>query len=250
MSSVALVTGGTSGIGAATARVLVSQGWQVVICGRNAAAAEALIGELGQEKVHFESADLEDPTVADRLVAAAVDRFGRLDALVNNAGICERCPTTETSDDFWRRHFAINCDSAYYLSRAAVRQFHEAGHGGSVVNVASTYGFDGAPYLAAYCASKGAMVMMTKAMALEHAKEGITVNCVCPGSVDTPMLEDLGLRQGIEKDVMLERWASQSPSGRVATPEDIANAIGFLVSGAARHVNGVILPVDGGVAAG
>ena len=82
MSSVALVTGGTSGIGAATARVLVSQGWQVVISGRNAAAAEALIGELGKEKVHFESADLEDPTVADRLVAAAVDRFGRLDALV------------------------------------------------------------------------------------------------------------------------------------------------------------------------
>lgn len=250
MSSVALVTGGTSGIGAATARVLVSQGWQVVISGRKASAASALISELGPDKVHFEAAELEDTTVADGLVAATVERFGQLDALVNNAGICERCPTTETSDAFWRRHFTINCDAAYYLSRAAVRQFHEAGHGGSIVNVASTYGFDAAPFLAAYCASKGAMVMMTKAMALEHAKEGITVNCVCPGSVDTPMLEDLGIQQGIAKDVMLETWASQSPSGRVATPEDIANAIAFLASNAARHINGAILPVDGGVSAG
>lgn len=249
MERVALVTGGTSGIGASTARLLAASGIRVVVVGRNEVAGRSLVTEIGPGMADFASADLEDLAAAADLVARAVGRFGRLDILVNNAGICEDGDAVNTTIDLWRRHMAVNVDAAFVLSRAAVVQFREQGGGGVIVNVSSEYGILGARNLVAYCASKGAMVQMTRAMALDHAREGIRVNAVCPGGVDTPMLESLAGQRGQVVDDARRLWARNSTNGRVATPEDIAEAIAFLASPNARHINGIALPVDGGSSA-
>jgi meso-butanediol dehydrogenase/(S,S)-butanediol dehydrogenase/diacetyl reductase len=249
MTPVVLITGGTSGIGAATARVFAEAGSAVVITGRNEAAGAALVAALGAESTGFVRADLCDPAAGDTLVDHAVARFGRLDVLVNNAGIGENADATETTDALWRRHMTVNLDAAFYLSRAAVRRFRAQGGGGVIVNVSSEYGLVGAASFVAYCASKGGMILMTRAMALDHAGENIRINAVCPGGVDTPMLEALANQRGQTAAEARREWAASSPNGRVATPEDVAHAIAFLASPRAGHINGVVLPVDGGSSA-
>jgi len=249
MTPVVLITGGTSGIGAATARIFAATGYLVVATGRNEAAGSSLVEELRDTRADFVKADLHDPAAGDMLVDRAVERFGRLDALVNNAGICELADALETTDELWRRHMVLNLDAAFYLSRAAVRRFRAQGEGGVIVNVSSEYGTAGAASAVAYCASKGGMVQMTRAMALDHGAENIRVNAVCPGSVDTPMLESLGAQRGKTMKEMLEMWGADSPDGRIATPEDVAQAVAFLASPQAGHINGAVLPVDGGTSA-
>jgi meso-butanediol dehydrogenase/(S,S)-butanediol dehydrogenase/diacetyl reductase len=249
MERIALITGGTSGIGASTARAFIESGLRVVVTGRNEAAGKSRVAEFGADKAEFIRVDLEDLADAGSLVERVVKRFGRLDVLVNNAGVCEVGDALHTSVEIWRRHMTVNADAAFVLSRAAVARFLDQGGGGVIVNVASEYGILGAKNFVAYCASKGAMVQMTRAMALDHAKDGIRVNVVCPGGVDTPMLDSLASQRGQSADDARRTWADSSTNGRVATPEDIAHAIVFLASPNARHINGIILPVDGGSAA-
>src|SRR5262245_58801554 len=176
MKRVALVSGGTSGIGAATARVFAKSGICVLAVGRNEAAGKSLVDEIGPEIAEFAAADLNDLVATENLVERAVHRFGRLDILVNNAGICEIGDAVSTSIELWRRHMTINVDAAFVLSRSAVARFRKQGGGGVIVNVSSEYGILGARNLVAYCASKGAMVQMTRAMALDYAMEDIRVN--------------------------------------------------------------------------
>lgn len=245
MTKIALVTGATSGIGEEVVRVFVEQGSKVLATGRNEPQGERLVEELGAERCAFRSADLCQPGIADSLVDETVARFGALHVLVNSAGMIHHADALETSDDLWRRHMAINVDALFYLSRAAVRHMKAHG-GGAIVNISSEWGLVGAERAVAYCASKGAVVQITRAMALDHAADGITVNAVCPGGVDTPMLAAEAKRFGMTADEARAQWSAASPNKRIATARDVAHAVLFLSSDAARHINGVALSVDGG----
>jgi NAD(P)-dependent dehydrogenase (short-subunit alcohol dehydrogenase family) len=172
--------------------------------------------------------------------------FGGLDILVNNAGIIYRGrDVVSTTLHEWEDTFAVNVRGAFLTSKYAVREMIRRG-GGSIVNVASYFGLVGSPGVAAYCASKGALVQLTRAMALDYARDKVRVNCVCPGSVHTPMIEEAWDHFG---EGAPETWAAKHPIGRIAQPEEVAQTILFLASSASSFVTGVALPVDGGITA-
>jgi NAD(P)-dependent dehydrogenase (short-subunit alcohol dehydrogenase family) len=185
---------------------------------------------------------------AGRAVAATRDAFGRLDILVNNAGIIRRATVVEMEEADWDRVMAVNVKSVYLFSRAAVPVMGGTG-GGVIVNVSSGWGLVGGRRAAAYCASKGAVVQLTRALALDHAPDGVRVCAVCPGDTDTAMLRDEASQLGArEADFLAE--AAHRPLGRVGRPEDIADAVLYLASDAASFVTGTTLVVDGGGLAG
>ena len=241
-----LVTGSTSGIGAAAARRFGAAGGRVVISGRHSERGNAVVDEITAAggDAHFIAADLGESSACDRLVAAAVERLGRLDVLVNAAGVIFRADALETSDAAWRETMAVNVDAVFYLSRAAVRVMKPQG-GGAIVNVASTASLSASDGMAAYCASKGAVMLLTRAMARDHGGHGIRVNAVCPGDVITPMLEDEAHQIGMEPAAMYAMSVAGTPLGRIGVPEDIAGAILFLASDDASLVTGAGLVLDG-----
>lgn len=244
---VALVTGASSGIGAATAVGLAVDGCDVLITGRNAdglAATGALVEGAGG-RCEVRVGDVTEPDFCRSLVADTVAAFGRLDVVANVAGVIVRGDVTETTDDQWRHTMAANLDSVFFLSRAAVHVMRPQGSG-AILNLASNVGIVGSANLPAYCASKGAVIQLTKAMALDHASEGIRVNAVCPGAVDTPMLVSGHERTGTTPDEVFASNIASIPQGRVATPDEIAAAMVFLAGRGAAHITGVALPVDGG----
>lgn len=247
----ALVTGATSGIGAAVSRTLAAAGAAVVVVGRDQTKAMACVEEIvGQGgKAHYVVGDVTNSAFADEAVTFAVDRFERLDTLVNAAGVIHRGSVEETSDEAWRWVMATNVDGLFYMSRAAVPVMRASGSGGSIINLASNVGLVGCPSLAAYCASKGAVVQLTRAMALDHAAENIRVNAVCPGAVDTPMLVSGRESSGLSPEEVLARNVAEVPQGRIPKPEEIADLIAFLASDASRHITGAAIPIDGGYTA-
>jgi NAD(P)-dependent dehydrogenase (short-subunit alcohol dehydrogenase family) len=246
----AIVTGAASGIGRATAALLAWEGAFVVLAdidetaGRDAAAAIDAAGERGE----FVRCDVTDAVDAAAVVAAAISRTGRLDVLVNNAGIMRRADVLDLDEDDWDRTMAVNVKSIYLLSRAAIPVMAAAG-GGAIVNLGSGWGLSGGPRAVAYCASKGAVVNMTKAMAIDHGPQHIRVNCVCPGDTDTAMLRQEASDLGITVEEVIADSARR-PLGRVGTPDDVAAAILWLASDASGWVTGATLLVDGGGLAG
>jgi meso-butanediol dehydrogenase/(S,S)-butanediol dehydrogenase/diacetyl reductase len=155
----------------------------------------------------------------------------------------------ETSDAQWHETLAINTSAVFFLCRAALPLLRQSG-GGAIVNVASDWGLVGAERTVAYCASKGAVVLMTKALALDHAGENIRVNAVCPGAVDTPMLDDDARQRGLDPTATRRAYAQGNPLGRIATAEDVARLVAFLASDAAGYITGTAIPIDGGDTAG
>lgn len=251
---VCLVTGASSGIGAATARRFADAGARLVTTGRNEAAlAEAARSHAATAETLIVPGDLTSSAFCGELVATAVERFGRIDVLANVAGTITRGDATQTSDEEWRQNMAVNVDAVFFLSRAAVIQMRSQGgvdgRAGVIVNLASNVGIVGSASLPAYCASKGAVVLLTKAMALDHAAEGIRINALCPGAVDTPMLVSAHEKTGrTPEDVFASNIAS-IPEGRVPQPDEIAQSMLFLASDASSHITGVALPIDGGYTA-
>jgi len=243
--TVVLVTGASSGIGAATAIAFAEAGWSVMAAGRDEGRLEEVADV--SESISTWAGELEESEDCDELVADTVDEFGGLDCLVNAAGILNRNNAEETSDDDWRDTLAINLDVPFYLSRAALPHLLQSE--GSIVNVASYWGLKAGDRAVAYCTSKGALIMMTRAMALDHAADGLRINAVCPGGVDTPMLVSETEAQDGDVDAFLANVAAASPNGRIATPEDIAGLMLFLASDAARHITGTAIPIDGGLMA-
>jgi len=239
--SVVLVTGASSGIGAAIAIAFAEDGWEVMAAGRD----EARLDEVAEvsDRIVTWAGELAESEDCDELVAETIDEFGRLDCLVNSAGVFMPADVSETSDDDWRRMMSINLDVPFFLSRAALPHLLEAE--GSIINIASDWGVRGAARSAAYCASKGGLVLLTKAMARDHAGEGLRVNAICPGDVDTPMLAGEAEAQGVDVDAYIEESAASIPDGRIATPEEIAALALFLSGDSATHINGTAILVDG-----
>jgi NAD(P)-dependent dehydrogenase (short-subunit alcohol dehydrogenase family) len=243
--NVALVTGASSGIGAAVAIAFADAGWSVMAAGRHEGRLEEVADV--SELISTWAGELEESDDCDELVADTVDEFGRLDCLVNAAGVLIRGDAAELSDDDWRDTLTINLDVPFYLSRAAMP--HLLKSVGSIVNISSVWGLEGGRQALAYCASKGGLILMTRAMALDHASDGLRINAICPGGVDTPMLASRAEDMDRDVDKFLEGVADNSPNGRIATPEDIAGLVLFLASDAASHMTGTAIPIDGGLMA-
>lgn len=242
----ALVTGGGRGIGEAVARRLAAAGARVVVCGRGAERVGAVAAELGGAAF---ACDLSDRAATDDFVARVAGEVGRVDVLVNNAGAAVSAPLHKVDDATWDRMLEINATATFRLCRALLPAMIEAGWG-RVVNVASNAGLTGYRYSAAYCASKHAVVGFTRAMAIDLAKTGVTINAVCPGWVDTDMAAEAVARI-VEKTGRTAEGAraalvSMTPQERLIAPDEVAEAVAYLCTDAARGVHGQALVVDGG----
>ncbi|AOK32639.1 MULTISPECIES: SDR family NAD(P)-dependent oxidoreductase [Burkholderia] len=247
---VTVVTGGATGIGCATSRRFAEQGARVVIIDINIAAADRTASALrarGYEAESFE-ADVADDNACRRAIEFIEKQYSRLDILVNSAGVVRRATAVETTVAEWDRVLDVNLRSVFLMSKYAVPLMCRGG-GGSIVNVASGWGLAGGAKAAAYCASKGGVVLLTKAMAIDHGPEGIKVSCVCPGDIDTPLLLEEARQLGLKKHALIEQAASR-PLGRVGQPDEIAASIVYLASADASFITGVALVVDGGGLAG
>jgi NAD(P)-dependent dehydrogenase (short-subunit alcohol dehydrogenase family) len=237
---VALVTGGGSGIGRASAHALAQAGAQVAVSDVDEDAARAVAGEIGRGEAH--RLDVADEAGVKAVVGAIMGRHGRIDILVNNAGLGARMPTVELPTERWRHVLAVNLDGSFFCAREAGRHMVAAGRG-AVVNVASIMGLVGGAHYPnlAYHSAKGALVNFTRALACEWAARGVRVNGVAPTFARTRLTEPL-----LADDAMAQRLIADTPMGRFAEPEEVAAAILFLASDAASMITGAILPVDGG----
>ncbi|MDX1781224.1 MAG: glucose 1-dehydrogenase [Thalassovita sp.] len=244
----AIVTGATSGIGAAIATTLATEGYALLLVGRREAEGQAMADAFRADGVDalFLAADLSDTTAPETVVQAALDAFGRVDVLINNAGILIQGAAEDTTDADWNRLMDINLNAVFRLSRAALPALRAQG-GGAIVNIASDWALVGAKDALAYSVSKAAVAQLTRCMALDHAQEGIRVNAVCPGDTDTPMLA-AGL-SGAARAERVAEYGAAIPMGRVGTPQDVAGVTAFLVSDAAKYMTGALIPVDGGASA-
>ncbi|MEA5387975.1 3-oxoacyl-ACP reductase family protein [Haloarculaceae archaeon H-GB11] len=254
----AIVTGGSSGIGRAIALAFAREGADVAVgdvretpkdVGESASTAER-VRELGGEAVFCET-DITDPEQVTDLVDAAVDAFGGLDVLVNNAGISRDGTVHETSEDDWNDIVDVNLSGAYRCAKTAMPHLLESDHG-RVINVASQMGFVGMPESAAYCATKGGMVNLTRQMAVDYSGEGVTVNGICPGPIKTSMSRDGSAddpKAWYEDEEELAHYEEQVLTPKIGEPEDVGRAAVFIASDGARFMTGHNLVIDGGYVA-
>jgi len=235
----ALVTGASGGIGGAIARVLHAQGAQVMLSGTRAGALEPLAGEL-KERVHVATANLSDAAAIDALIKDAEARMGALDILVNNAGLTRDMLALRLKDEDWQAVLDVNLTATFRLCRAAMRGMMKRRFG-RMINITSIVGVTGNPGQANYAASKAGMIGMSKSLAAEVASRGITVNCVAPGFIATPMTDALNEEQK-------KKLLGAIPAERLGAPEDVAAGVVYLASAEASYVTGQTLHINGGMA--
>lgn len=241
-NTVVIVTGAGSGMGEATARRFATEGASVVLVGRNREKLERVAKSLPSEKAFIKVADVSKWEDVQALVSDTVERLGKLDVLVNNAGVAVMSTLENTSLEDWHKVMAIDVDGVFHGCKAAMP--HLIKSAGCIINVSSVSGLGGDWRMSAYNAAKGAVSNLTRSLALEYGSQGVRVNAVCPSLT----LSDMTAGMGDDKALMA-KFAERIPMGRGAEPEEIADVIAFLASRDARFVNGVNLPVDGGLSA-
>lgn len=241
-----LVTGGTSGIGEASALAFVEAGAHVVISGRNQERAREIIrsckGKSGN--IAFVAGNIAKRKKCENVVSGAVGILGGLDIVVNSAGVIYHATAEQTTDEQWKETMSVNVNGMFYVCRAAIPQLRASK--GTIVNIASDAALSGSYHLAAYCASKGAVLQMTRAMALDYAREGIRIVPICPGDVDTPMLRGEFRDRGLEPRDGLRESAEGVPLNRVCSPAEVADMVLYACSDSAAFVTGYPLVLDGG----
>jgi NAD(P)-dependent dehydrogenase (short-subunit alcohol dehydrogenase family) len=247
----ALVTGGGRGIGASVARLLASRGAKVSLLGRTAATLGAVAAELntGDLRAFSVTADVSNRDSLEAAFAAARAEFGRIEILINNAGQAISGPITKRDDVLWERMLATNLSGTYFGIQAALPDMLQAGYG-RIVNIASTAGLTGYPYVAAYCAAKHGVIGLTRAVAREVATRNITVNAVCPGYTDTDLVREAAAKisavTGRKVDEALQAMTKSNPQGRLIQPDEIANTVAWLCLPGSESVTGQSIVVAGG----
>jgi len=245
----ALITGGGTGLGRAIALAFSRQGARVGIVGRRLDKLQDVVREIegqGGQAVAIAS-DVTKAQDAERAVREAAVRFGRLNVLVNNAGALHVSTIENVPEEEWDRIMSVNLKGPFLMSRAVLPELRKAG-GGSIVNIGSVLGLIGAKDRAAYCASKGGVTLLTKAMALDHAHENIRVNCICPAIIETDLVRGL-FDSAADGEALLRARTAQIPLGRMGRPEDVAEMAVFLASRESAWITGAALPLDGGLSA-
>lgn len=248
---VALITGAGSGIGRAAAALFAAEGAAVAVVDLIAEAAEETVAKIKADggRALALAANVAVAAEVESAVARAVDVFGRLDVLYNNAGVNSAGSVADATEDDWDRCFAVNAKGTFLSSRAAVPHLEESG-GGAIVNQGSVAGLVAVPNFAAYCAAKGAVVALTRSMAIDLAGRRIRVNAICPGTVFTPLMEPMLRARGDgDLEAGLAKTVVKYPIGRLGTPEEIAQVALFLASDEASFLTGSIVTADGGMTA-
>ena len=249
-NQVALITGGTSGIGRATALLFAREGARVSITGRDESRGREVmqgIEQVGGEAL-FTAGDVRVAADCERVVQSTLEAFGRVDLLFNNAGVYYPSTILGCSEEEWDTTIDVSLKGTFLMSNLVLPSMIEQGRG-VIINNSSGWGVSGGQNAASYCAAKGGVVLLTKAMAIDHGSQGIRVNCICPGDVDTPMLVEDARQQGMTWEDYLEQ-ASDRPLERIGKPEEIASAALFLASDDSSFMTGATLVVDGGGTAG
>ena len=241
-----LITGGTSGIGEATALAFVEAGARVVISGRSDDRARDIMQRCKNRNgsIAFVAGNIGKRKKCEHVVSGAVGILGGLDIVVNCAGVIYHATAEETTDEQWQETMNVNVSGMFYICRAAIPHLRESK--GTIVNIASDAALTGSYHLTAYCASKGAVLQMTRAMALDYAHEGIRIVPICPGDVDTPMLRGEFRDRGLELEEGLRESAEGVPLNRVCSAEEVADMVLYACSDSARFITGYPLVLDGG----
>ena len=245
---VAIVTGGASGIGRETALLFAQEGASVTIVDLDSEGGQKAAQDIKHEGFQslFVQTDVTSEPGCKKAIEMTVSQFGQLDILFNNAGIIQRTSVPNTAEGDWDRVMGVNVKGVFLMSKHSIPVMLD---GGVIINSGSGWGLVGGPNAASYCASKGAVVQLTRAMALDHAKQGIRGNCICPGDIDTPLLMNEADQLMVNHEIF-KADAADRPLGRIGTAKDVAQSVLYLASEAAAFVTGTTLVVDGGGLAG
>lgn len=240
-----IITGGASGMGAASARKFAESEANVTIVDINKELAGQVANEINISEPII--GDIRDSAFCNQVIEVTIERYGEVDVLINCAGTILRADAENTTDEDWHRVMSTNVDGLFFMSRAAIKPMVKNGNG-VIINFGSIWGSVGSAGVVAYCASKGAVHQITRAMALDHAKDGIRINSVCPGEVNTPMLST-GRKSPPTKEDLKKLADETIPVARLAEPEEIANVVFFLASEDASYMTGSMVTIDGGFTA-